>query len=69
MRDREVVDLDAAVMTVPPVFSRGSGKSRRLIASTVEGRERYGVAIRYPRARRSDPNAIARDVQVALPGG
>jgi Cu(I)/Ag(I) efflux system membrane protein CusA/SilA len=27
------------------------------------------VAIRYPRASRSDPQAIARDVQVSLPGG
>jgi len=40
-----------------------------VITSTVEGRERYGVAIRYPRAFRSDPQAIAREVQVALPGG
>jgi len=40
-----------------------------VITTTVEGRERYGVAIRYPRALRSDPQAIARDVQVALPGG
>jgi Cu(I)/Ag(I) efflux system membrane protein CusA/SilA len=40
-----------------------------VITSTVEGRERYGVAIRYPRALRSDPQAIAREVQIALPGG
>jgi Cu(I)/Ag(I) efflux system membrane protein CusA/SilA len=41
----------------------------RVITSTVEGRERYGVAIRYPRALRSDPETIAREVLVALPGG
>ncbi|MEO5760260.1 MAG: CusA/CzcA family heavy metal efflux RND transporter [Mesorhizobium sp.] len=41
----------------------------QVVTSTVEGRERYGVAVRYPRALRSDPQAIARDVQVALPGG
>ncbi len=41
----------------------------RVITSTVEGRERYGVAIRYPSALRSDPEAIAREVQIALPGG
>ncbi|TIL95064.1 MAG: efflux RND transporter permease subunit [Mesorhizobium sp.] len=41
----------------------------KVITSTVEGRERYGVAMRYPRALRSDPGAIARDVQIALPGG
>ncbi|RWF58953.1 MAG: efflux RND transporter permease subunit [Mesorhizobium sp.] len=41
----------------------------KAITSTVEGRERYGVGIRYPRALRSDPGAIAREVQIALPGG
>jgi Cu(I)/Ag(I) efflux system membrane protein CusA/SilA len=40
-----------------------------VVTSTVEGRERYGVAIRYPRAFRSDPQSIARDIQVSLPGG
>jgi len=39
------------------------------VTTTVEGRERYGVAIRYPRALRSDPQAIAIDVQIPLPGG
>jgi Cu(I)/Ag(I) efflux system membrane protein CusA/SilA len=39
------------------------------VTTTVEGRERYGVAIRYPRDFRSDPQAIRRDVQVPLPGG
>ena len=39
------------------------------ITSTVEGRERYSVAVRYPRAYRSDPKAIAENVQVSLPGG
>ncbi len=38
------------------------------ITSTVEGRERYSVAVRYPRAYRSDPKSIAEDVQVSLPG-
>jgi Cu(I)/Ag(I) efflux system membrane protein CusA/SilA len=39
------------------------------ITTTVEGRERYGVNLRYPRDLRSDPQAIARDVLVAMPGG
>ena len=39
------------------------------ITTTVEGRERYTVAIRYPRDLRSDPQAIAKDVLVALPNG
>jgi Cu(I)/Ag(I) efflux system membrane protein CusA/SilA len=39
------------------------------ITTTVEGRERYTVAIRYPRDLSSDPQAIAKDVLVALPSG
>jgi Cu(I)/Ag(I) efflux system membrane protein CusA/SilA len=39
------------------------------ITTTVEGRERYTVAIRYPRDLRSDPQTIAKDVLVSLPGG
>jgi Cu(I)/Ag(I) efflux system membrane protein CusA/SilA len=39
------------------------------ITQTVEGRERYNVALRYPAALRQDPDAIAREVQVALPSG
>ncbi|NOT72569.1 MAG: efflux RND transporter permease subunit [Hyphomicrobium sp.] len=39
------------------------------ITTTVEGRERYTVAIRYPRDLRSDPQAIAKEVVVSLPTG
>jgi Cu(I)/Ag(I) efflux system membrane protein CusA/SilA len=39
------------------------------VTTTVEGRERYGVSIRYPRDLRSDPQAIAREVQVSTPSG
>jgi Cu(I)/Ag(I) efflux system membrane protein CusA/SilA len=39
------------------------------ITTTVEGRERYTVAIRYPRDLRSDPQSIAKDVLVSLPNG
>jgi Cu(I)/Ag(I) efflux system membrane protein CusA/SilA len=39
------------------------------ITTTVEGRERYGVNIRYPRDFRSDPRAIASEVLVPMPGG
>ena len=34
------------------------------ITTTVEGRERFGVSIRYPRELRSDPQAIATQVLV-----
>ncbi|UWU24253.1 CusA/CzcA family heavy metal efflux RND transporter (plasmid) [Rhizobium sp. CB3060] len=47
----------------------GMALGSEVVTSTVEGRERYGVAVRYPRAMRSDPQAIARDVQISLPGG
>ena len=56
-----------SVGDVQDVISMALGAE--VITSTVEGRERYGVAIRYPRALRSDPQVIAREVQVALPGG
>ncbi|MBL8702599.1 MAG: efflux RND transporter permease subunit [Alphaproteobacteria bacterium] len=39
------------------------------VTSTVEGRERYAVTLRYPRDLRSDPDAIARDVVVPMPDG
>ena len=39
------------------------------VTTTVEGRERYTVVVRYPRDLRSDPQSIAKDVLVALPGG
>lgn len=39
------------------------------ITTTVEGRERYTVAVRYPRDLRSDPQAIAREVVVSLSSG
>ena len=32
------------------------------VTTTVEGRERFGVNVRYPRGLRSDPDAIARQV-------
>src|SRR3954447_25353319 len=39
------------------------------VTTTVEGRERYTVNIRYPRDLRSNPQAIASDVLVPLPNG
>jgi Cu(I)/Ag(I) efflux system membrane protein CusA/SilA len=39
------------------------------VTTTVEGRERYGVNIRYPRDFRSDPRSISDGVLVSLPGG
>jgi copper/silver efflux system protein len=39
------------------------------VTTTVEGRERYVVAIRYPRELRSDVQSLSREVQIALPNG
>ena len=39
------------------------------VTTTVEGRERYGVSVRYPRDVRSDPQSIAREVLVPLANG
>ncbi len=39
------------------------------VTTTVEGRERYGVNVRYPRALRDDPEAIASQVLVPTAGG
>ncbi len=39
------------------------------VTTTVEGRERYGVNVRYPRGDRSDPEAVASQVLVPAPGG
>jgi len=40
-----------------------------MVTETVEGRERYGVTVRYPRDFRDNPAAIAREVLVNAPDG
>jgi Cu(I)/Ag(I) efflux system membrane protein CusA/SilA len=39
------------------------------VTTTVEGRQRFDVTVRYPRELRDDPQAIGRNVLVALPAG
>ncbi len=39
------------------------------VTTTVEGLERFGVNVRYPRALRSTPEQIAREVLVTTPDG
>jgi Cu(I)/Ag(I) efflux system membrane protein CusA/SilA len=46
-----------------------SGLGGETVTTTVEGRERFGVIVRYPRGLRDDPQAIARDVLVNMPDG
>jgi Cu(I)/Ag(I) efflux system membrane protein CusA/SilA len=40
-----------------------------MVTTTVEGRERFGVTVRYPRELRSDPQLIAREVLVPTMDG
>jgi len=40
-----------------------------MVTTTVEGRERYTVNVRYPRDLRSDPQTIATQVMVPMPSG
>ncbi|HJV76358.1 MAG TPA: efflux RND transporter permease subunit [Noviherbaspirillum sp.] len=40
-----------------------------MVTTTVEGRERFGVTVRYPRELRSDPQQIGREVLVPTMGG
>jgi copper/silver efflux system protein len=66
--DREAIARYGLAMDdVLSVVSDALGAST--ITTTVEGRERYGVVLRYPRDVRSDPDAIAADTLVSLPGG
>ena len=47
----------------------GAALGGEMVTTTVEGRERYGVAVRYPRELRSDPQQIAREVLVPTMDG
>ncbi len=42
----------------------GQALGGEMVTTTVEGRERFGVTVRYPRELRSDPQKIAREVLV-----
>ncbi|MFZ2662879.1 MAG: efflux RND transporter permease subunit [Rhodoferax sp.] len=42
----------------------GTALGGEMVTTTVEGRERYGVTVRYPRELRSDPQQIATQVLV-----
>jgi Cu(I)/Ag(I) efflux system membrane protein CusA/SilA len=47
----------------------GTALGGEMVTTTVEGRERFGVTVRYPRELRSDPEKIAREVLVPTMGG
>ncbi|MDD5329261.1 MAG: CusA/CzcA family heavy metal efflux RND transporter [Sulfuricella sp.] len=46
----------------------GTALGGEMVTTTVEGRERFGVNVRYPRELRGDPEQIAREVLVPVNG-
>lgn len=66
--DREqLARYGLAVGEVQDVIASALGGE--MVTTTVEGRERYGVTVRYPRELRADPQQIAREVLVPVMGG
>ena len=47
----------------------GTALGGEMVTTTVEGRERFGVTVRYPRELRDDPEQIQREVLVPVAGG
>jgi Cu(I)/Ag(I) efflux system membrane protein CusA/SilA len=47
----------------------GTALGGEMVTTTVEGLERYGVTVRYPRELRQDPQAIATQILVPIMGG
>ncbi|MBY0243596.1 MAG: efflux RND transporter permease subunit [Burkholderiaceae bacterium] len=47
----------------------GTALGAEMVTTTVEGRERFGVTVRYPRELRSDPQQIGREVLVPTMDG
>jgi len=47
----------------------GTALGGEMVTTTVEGRERFGVTVRYPRELRTHPEQIEREVLVPVMGG
>ena len=58
----ELARYGLAIGDVQDVIATALGGE--MITTTVEGRERFGVSVRYPRELRSDPRRIASEVLV-----
>ena len=65
-RDR-IARYGLSVETVQNTIAMALGAAP--VTTTVEGRERYNVVLRYPRDVRSDPEAIAAEPLISLPAG
>lgn len=64
---RELARYGLTIGDVQQVVASALGAET--VTTTVEGRERYAVSVRYPRDVRSDPQVIAREVLVPLSNG
>ncbi|MBL8566263.1 MAG: efflux RND transporter permease subunit [Hyphomicrobiaceae bacterium] len=64
---RDLARYGLTIANVQQVVASALGAET--VTTTVEGRERYGVSVRYPRDVRSDPQAISREVLVPLANG
>ncbi|ARQ01066.1 efflux RND transporter permease subunit [Pseudorhodoplanes sinuspersici] len=64
---QKIARYGLSIEDVQKVISMAIGAEA--ITTTVEGRERYDVTLRYPRDVRSDPDAIGASVMVSLPNG
>jgi Cu(I)/Ag(I) efflux system membrane protein CusA/SilA len=57
-------------LSIDDVLTTISGAvGAEIVTTTVEGRERYGVVVRYPRDVRSSPEELAANTLVSLPDG
>ena len=66
--DRELIARYG--LSIEDVMDTISGAiGAQTVTTTVEGRERYGVVVRFPRDVRSDPESLAANVLVSLPEG
>ena len=64
---RQLARYGLMVGEVQDVIAAGLGGE--LVTTTVEGRERFGVVVRYPRELRDDPQRIANELLVPTPQG
>jgi len=64
---RQLARYGLSVGEVQDVIAAALGGE--LVTTTVEGRERFGVIVRYPRELRGDPQSIGRDVLVSTMDG
>lgn len=63
----QIARYGLSVQNVLDAVSQAVGAA--VITTTVEGRERYGVVMRFPRDVRSDPDALAENTLISLPEG